>query len=90
MARTYATEEHVTSAVTSCNSRRAAISSVTKRSINRGTVFSVDPLRGYITRQTELSIVSGVSAVQWRGASWLLRGLLRCSPCEPLLLEAGN
>jgi hypothetical protein len=37
-------------------------------------VFSMCPLRGYIVRPTEFS---SVSAVQWSGASWLVRGLLR-------------
>jgi hypothetical protein len=89
MARTHATEENVASAVTSRN-RRAAISDVARRPINRRTVLSVDPLRGYITRPIELSTFSGVSAVQWRGASWLVIGLLLFSHCEPLLLQAGN
>jgi hypothetical protein len=56
--------------------------------------FPCGPLRGYMTRPTEFSSVSECSAVEWRGTSWLvsewIRGLLRSSPCEPLLLEAGS
>jgi hypothetical protein len=37
---------------------------------------------------------SSVKLVQWSGARWLMsefvKGLLRFSPCEPLLLEAGS
>jgi hypothetical protein len=53
MARTHATEEHVTFAMTSTIEKRFH------------AVFSVDPLRGYMTRPTEFSSVSEFSAGEY-------------------------
>jgi hypothetical protein len=58
------------------------------------TVFSLDPLRGYMTRPTDFYSVSLCSAIEysamrWTGW-WAIRELLQFSPCEPLLLDADS
>jgi hypothetical protein len=53
-------------------------------------VFSVGPLWGYMTRPTEFSWVSVVQCSAVERVGWWVRGLLRFSPCELLLLEAGS
>jgi hypothetical protein len=57
-------------------------------------VFSVDPVRGYITRPSKFSSVSECSAVEYSGMKWVgwwaVRVLLQFSRCELLLLEVGS
>jgi hypothetical protein len=83
MARTHAAEERVTYAVTSRNNRKVLQAE-----------FSVGPLRGYMTRPTELTSVSECSAFEYSRVKWVgwcaLRELLQFIRCEPLLLDAGS